>query len=98
MVGILEDRENGVCVNANGFGALPAIPFMVGAADGNTMGMVCQNDDEGVIAMFLSLFFCIFNGLIKFDSIVSSSLPIHDMELFINGSAFNHSKETVGVL
>ena len=98
MVSILEGGENGVCVNANGFGALPAIPFMVGAADGNTMGMVCQNDDEGVIAMFLRPFFCIFNGLIKFDSIVSSSLPIHDMELFINGSAFNHGKEAVGVL
>ena len=71
---------------------------MVSAADGNNMGMVCQNDDEGIITMFFSPFFCIFNGLIKFDSIVSGSLPIHDMELFINGSTFNHSKEAVGVL
>ena len=98
MVSVLEGGENGVGVNTDSFRALPAVPFMVGAADGNPVGVVCKNDDEGIVPMFLRPFFRIFDGLVEFDGIVSRPLPVHDVELLINGGAFDHGEEAVGVL
>ena len=42
--------------------------------------------------------FRIFDGFIKFDGIVSRTLPVHDMELLIDGSTFDHCEETIRIL
>ena len=48
--------------------------------------------------MFFIPFLGVFDGLIEFDRIVRSPLPVHGMELFIDGSAFDHGKEAFRIL
>ena len=48
--------------------------------------------------MFLVPLFCVFHSLVEFDRIISRTLPVHDMELLVDGSPFDHGKETVLVL
>ena len=98
MVGILEGREDGIGIGADSFNTLLAVVFMVGTGNGSTVSMVSNDDDQGIIAVFLIPFLSIFDSLIEFDRIVRSTLPIHGMELFIDGCAFDHSEEALRIL
>ena len=98
FIGILESRENGIGIHSDCLCTLLAISFMVGTADGHAVCMICQNDDQGIIAMLFGPVFRIFDGFIKFDGIVSRTLPVHDMELLIDGSTFDHCEETIRIL
>ena len=96
-IGIFKSREDGVCINTDCLCSFFTVSFMVSSADGNAVGVVGKNNDECIIAPFQAPIAGIFNGLIKFDGIISCSLPVHDVELFIDRSTFNHGKKSVFV-
>ena len=98
VVGIFEGREDGVGISADSCQALLAIPFMVGPGNGSAVSMVGDDDDQGVVPVFFIPFLGVFDGLVEFDGVIRCALPIHGVELFVDGSAFNHGKEAFRVL
>ena len=98
VIGIFEGREDGVSIGTDSFNAFFAIVFMVGTGNGSTVSMVGDDDDQGIVTVFLIPFLSIFDSLIEFNRIVGSTLPIHGVELFVDGCAFDHSEEALRIL
>ena len=98
VVGIFKGREDGVGIGADCGQAFLAVPFMIGAGNGSAVSVVGDDDDQRVVPVFFIPFLSIFDGLIELDGIIRCALPIHGMELLVDGSAFNHGKEAFRVL
>ena len=94
-VAVFKSRPACCCISTYCFAAGFAVQFMVSAGNACAVCMVGNYNNQGVIAVFGSKFLGYANSLVKLNVVVSGTLPVHNVQLFINAGTFNHQEEAV---